>query len=56
MTEVAVLLQLLRISHARLNLAFISRSYADALACFPHSGVLFWGVLEGTVHSAQCGA
>lgn len=29
-----VLLQPLCISHARLNLAFISRSYADALACF----------------------
>lgn len=35
-TEVAVLLQILGISHARLNLAFISCSYADALACFPH--------------------
>lgn len=33
-TEVAVLLQILGISHARSNLAFISRSYADALACF----------------------
>lgn len=54
-TEVAVLLQLLSGSHARLNLAFISRTYADALACFPQSGVLFWGILRGTApHRAVC--
>lgn len=58
MTEAAVLLQHLSVSRARLNLAFISRSYADALACFPRSGILFWGILQGTTpHSVQqCGA
>lgn len=45
---------LLSIRHARLILAFIS--YADALACFPHSSILFWGVLWGTTlhKAAEC--
>lgn len=54
MTEVVVLLKLLSNSHALLNLAFISLSYTEAVACFPHNAIVFWSILQDTpTHEAE---